>query len=204
MIFTDLKTEFAARGFDYLSATRQGYYVNAGRQRLDNMHLWPYREKIATGVAPLAVSDLGVIASVHNASQSYYELEPTSYGRITEEFGDPTTTGSPEQFYVVTTSGTPTVSTVPTNGDTLSVRYFKRTVDLSAGGDTPLAPSDYHLLIIDLAVQRAYLDNDELREAQALESWIQTQVAEMTTQLLAGQQIAGGADRSIPAGSVDG
>jgi hypothetical protein len=50
MTFAELKTELAARGFDHLSDTRLGQYVNQARAELDGMHMWPYREDSATGV----------------------------------------------------------------------------------------------------------------------------------------------------------
>lgn len=203
MNFSDLRTELAARGFDSLSATRQGYYVNAARQRLDNLRLWPYREKGVTGTAPLAVSDLGTIEAVTNET-SHYQLRPASYQALLDAFGDLSTPGLPEYFYVAWVNGSPEVATYATNGNTIGVQYWRRTPDLVADGDVPLAPADYHMLIVDMAVQRAYLDSDNFGAAQALDSWVQGRMAEMVNSLLGGQQIAGPQDfMAVTGESVD-
>lgn len=203
MNFTALQAELVARGFDSLTATRQGQYINAARQRLDNAHRWPYRLTVATGTAPLAISDLETVEAVVNTT-SNYQLAPASYETLIDTFGDLSVAGLPEYFYVDWSTGTPRIVTYATNTNPISVRYYKRTPDLSAGSDTPLAPADYHMLIVDMAVQRAYLDSDNLGAAQSLDSWVQARMADMVSSLLGGQQIAGPADVfSLSDASVD-
>jgi hypothetical protein len=202
MNFAALKTELAARGFDGLSATRLGYYINDARQQLDNSHLWPYREASVTGTAPLSVSDLGTIEAVTNES-AHYPLTPATYQVLLDSFGDIGIAGMPEFFYVAWNNGTPEVATYATNGNTIGVQYWRRTPDLVADGDTPLAPADYHQIIVNLAVQRAYLDSDNIGAAQGLDAWVQARMADMVQSLLGGQQIAGPGNFSAMNGAVD-
>lgn len=204
MNFAALKTELAARGFDYLTDARRGQFINDARAELDNGSKWPYREASVTGTAPLIVSDLGRVEAVTNESM-HYQLRPGSYQALLDEFGDLSLTGLPVLFYVAQPAGEPVIATYATNGDTIGVQYWKRTPMLSADEDTPLAPADYHLLIVDMATVRAYMDRDNYQGAQSLQGWVDRRLAQMQNDLLAGRQDAGPQDSTALLGfSVDG
>jgi hypothetical protein len=115
MNLTTLKTELAARGFDYLSDTRQGQYVNWARAELDDTELWPYRVATATGAAPLTIATLGPILSVRTtvANSSLDYIDPREILSIS---GDITAVGT-AMYYTV---AQPTiVTTYPASTSTL-------------------------------------------------------------------------------------
>jgi hypothetical protein len=182
--FTELKAELAARGFDHLSDTRLGQYVNQARAELDGMHMWPYREESVTGASPLAISDLVRIEQVVDADTDRV-LTPADYSSLIESFQDNLeTTGTPEFFYVGTPSGVPTVATYPVGTGNIEVQYYKRTVDLSAGSDEPACPEEYHLLLCDLAQVRALRDSDEFGSAETLRGSVERDLERMRFDLL--------------------
>jgi hypothetical protein len=185
--FTTLKQEFADRGFSRLSASRQGFYVNEGRRRLDNLALWPYRLASASGASPLTITDLGTIEEVANSAVTGSpSLDYADRRSLRDSYGDLTITGSPSFFYV----DNGVVRTYPVGG-TLAVRYYKRPPQLSAGADTPLAPVDYHMLYVDYAEDEAHAGKSDWQGASALAQRIQVKTAEMVSDLLGGQQIVG-------------
>lgn len=203
MNFAALKTALSGRGFQTLTDTQLGEDVNDARQRLDNLFLWPYREKSVVGVAPLAVTDLGTIEAVTNETHDY-QIAPASYQWLLDTFGDLTLDAAAEFFYVATPAGAPVVATCPSNGDTIGVQYWKRTPVLSADGDEPLAPADYHTLIVDMAAQRAYMRSTNFQAGQALQPFIDQGIQGMINTLLGGQQIAGPGERQSAFESCDG
>lgn len=187
MDFSALKDEFAARGVDYLSDLRRGQYVNWARAQLDAAQLWPYRKTSATGTASagtVTATDLGTVYVVQNISTTpFTPLEQIGDVELLESVGDLTLTGVPCTWY----SPTPgTVSAYPVGG-TLRVYYYAITPDLSGPTDTPEAPSQYHGLIVDMAIQMAYRDSDDHPQAEQLQVWIDRQMGRMVEDLFADQ-----------------
>lgn len=196
MTLAELKTELAARGFDYLSDTRRGLFINQARAELDDLFLWPYRLTIATGASPLTVSDLGVIESVLDTANSSVALSAVEWSGLAGL--DTTTTGTPSRFYV----DNGVVRTYPAGG-TLSVRHFKIPPDIS-DSQQPLAPARFHDVIVDIAARNAYFDRDNPDAANALQAKIDRRVAQMVDSLLGGQQVQGpGATQLLTGQSVD-
>lgn len=181
MTFAELKTELAARGFTDLSDTRRGTYINAARAELDRMFLWPWRQKSSSSASTVALSDFGPIERVLDSTRDV-SLQPVDYQSLTDGYGDLSIAGTPWAYYVVWTSGTATVTPFPTTSNTLEVRYYRTTADLSAAGDTPVAPAEAHYLIVDLAVRRAYRDQDSHDRAGALQSEIDRTLGELLIQ----------------------
>jgi hypothetical protein len=153
MTFADLKTELADRGLSDLTDTRRGFYINAARAELDSLYLWPWRETSVTGTAPVTVSDLAVIEAVTNETQDY-QLEVAQWRDLQRDYGDVSTSGSPTFYYTSRPSGDPVVGTYPTNSDTIGIQYWKVTPDVT-GVEEPASPDEAHLLIVDIAQQRA-------------------------------------------------
>ena len=152
--FSTLKTELSDRGFSRLTDARLGYYINAARAELDRMYLWPWRESSVTGTSPVSVSDLAVIEAVTNETQDY-QLEVRQWRELQQQYGDLSASGDPEFYYTARPAGVLTVATYRTNSDSIGIQYWKVTADLSASGDEPAGPDEAHLLIVDIAQQRA-------------------------------------------------
>ena len=201
MDYTALKTELAARGFDYLSDTRQGYFINRSYQEMAGSADYPWLESTASGTAPLAITDLRTVESVRNSSQSY-RLWPLDRRNIMEFDDDLTTTGTPSYYYLTTGS---TVAVYPTNTtDTIAVRYWKVPTALSSASDTPGFPTRFHDLIVDGAQGYAYLiDSDNAEMGQTVLSAWREGRREMDQQLLVGQHDAPDDYVVITAGSED-
>jgi hypothetical protein len=166
--FSALKAELVARGFDSLTTTRQGYYINSARAELDRMFFWPWRESFSTGLAPLAVSDLARVEKVINTSQSSLPLAPVDYSSLVDCYGDLSLAGTPTYYYLA-------------RPDRRPVLEGHRRPD-SAGSDTPASPSEAHYTIVDLAVRRAYRDNDEHDNAAALQPEIDNAISQLLDQ----------------------
>jgi hypothetical protein len=179
MNYAALKTELQARGFDYLNDTRLGYFINAGRHELDMLELWPYRLTSTSGASPVTIGDLGTIEEVVDTANNYYTLDATERRSLRGNGTDLTLAGSPQYFYV----DNGVVTTYPVGG-TLSVRYYKRPADLSGSTDIPLAPTQYHLLIVDMAARWAYRDADNFQAIGALTPEIDRQTQTMRMDLL--------------------
>jgi hypothetical protein len=71
------------------------------------------------------------------------------------------------------------VATYPTSSHTIGVQYWKVTVDLAADGDVPLAPVQFHSLLVNMATQKALRANRIHREADAYEATIQQEIQAM-------------------------
>jgi hypothetical protein len=180
--FSELKTELSDRGFSYLSDTRLGRYINNARAELDDTDLWPYREEFTTGAAPLSISDLGTIEAVLDERDQ--PLIPGEYRDLVSVFGDISTAGTPTHYYIANPSGTLQVATYPTSSETIQVQYWEVTPDLSLSSDTPLAPTRFHKLIVDMAVRECYRDADNHEAAEALQVQIDRDLWRMREALL--------------------
>lgn len=185
MNFTALQQELSDRGWSRLSATRMGYFINEARQQLDNMYQWPYRLTTASGASPLTVTDLGTVEEVLDTANRSLPLDFRTRRTILDQMGELTSTGSPYWFYI----DNGVIRTYPVGG-TLSVRYYKRSVPLSAGADIPLAPVDFHLLLVDMAEREAHAGKTDYAGAEALETRIQRKIALMVDDQF-GQQSQG-------------
>src|SRR3954465_13450910 len=125
MDFATLKTEFYARGFDYLNdsgagTARAGRWVNQAYLELCELGGWPFLDATATGAAPLTIADLRTVESVVDTATNTILAH---VDRRTATEWDPTlpATGPPCIYWI---AGGTTITTYPTGG-TLSVRYWK-------------------------------------------------------------------------------
>lgn len=183
MNFTALKQELSDRGYEDLSDARLGNFINQGRAELDNMYLWPYRvTTTTTGAPPVVLTDLGVIEDVVDTTNNMFPLAYRDRRTLQDAFTDLTQTGQPLYFWI----DNGTVRTYPVGGSVV-IRYYKRAPMLSTGSDTPLAPADYHMVIVDMAVRWAQKDGDA---PDTLDGDITRQIGVMMEDLL-GQQNQG-------------
>lgn len=182
MTFAELKQELADRGFSFLSDARLGRYINQARAELDESDLWPYREASVVGSAPLAIPDLGTIEAVVDVESQ--PLHPADYRDLLDYYGDLSTAGSATHYYIASPGGTLEVATFPMTGEPIGVQYWKITPELSAPTDTPVAPSRYHKIIVDMAVREAYRDSDNHGAAEQLQSQIDRDLVRMRETVL--------------------
>lgn len=179
MTFLDLRTEFAARGFDYENATRANRWINQAYLALCECWTWPFTEATITGPAPLTISDVRQILSVSDTTNQCV-LVGVDRRDIVDVDPAMTSTGSPESWYLEDS----VLKVYPASTTaSLAVRYAKVPAELVNDTDVPIIPSRFQDLIIDGACIRGYKDSDELATAQTLQGFYDRGVNEMLNSL---------------------
>ncbi len=173
MNLNEARTELGERGFDYLSASRMTLFLNDALTDLESRYLWPWQKKTATGAAPLAISDLKYVRSVYDSTgNEIFGIDDDDDIYVAQ-------TGTPTNWWIDDTGGTPTLTAWPVGSATWTVRYVATDAVLSADTDTPNVPVRYHGVWIDLAVIRAYQDSDNFAAANALQQQVDVKVQRM-------------------------
>lgn len=154
--FQTLQDDVFARGYQPLNDAGTGLamvkrMINDSMHRIDSRYPWLYRNTTTTGVAPLAITDLGQVESVTDVLNKR-TIDPADRRDLRRWFGDLTTVGTAQYYYI--TLGT-TINLYPVQSAlTLTVDYWKVAADLSAGADVPLMPDRYRPVIIEDAVYK--------------------------------------------------
>jgi hypothetical protein len=159
MNLSEARTELAARGFDYVNASRMNLMLNDALQEIEDYWEWPWLRKTATGPTPLQVPDLKTVLKVTDSNGN----EITGISDY-DDF-DTAQTGTPTNWWIDDTGGTPTFVAYPVGTATLTVRYERDNTTLSADGDTPDIPARYNRVWVDLAVALGYEDSDNFAAA---------------------------------------
>lgn len=163
----EAQSELGARGFDFLSSTRTAIMLNDAKNEFEDSCPFPWLETTTTGTAPLTISDLKYVLFVQDTTNDV-ELQGLAPEQIALFGDDISQAGSPEFWWL---DGTGTLTTWPLSSSVqLLVRYVKFSPELSASSDTPLIPTRYHNIWVDLAVVRAYRDTDNFAAAAALQT----------------------------------
>lgn len=180
--YANLKTELANHGFDYLTATQQGDYINAAYQELAALLPWPWLETSTTTLTSgTAVSDLRSVIAVNDPA-SGSNLAPSDKATLLAYYGALSTTGSPDFYYL---DGQTTIKTFPVNASLqLTVHYLKNPTALSADGDEPLVPSGWRIVLVHGAAVIAHLENGNYELSQARRQVWQETVDRMAAALL--------------------
>lgn len=186
MTFAELKTEFFARGTDYLNedaagVTRAENWLNQAYREILNRHVWPFTIATQTGSAgagTVAVTDLRkvlLVADTTSGTTPGRPLRKATYDELVrDDEVDLNQTGSPA-FYWIDQGAT--IRAWPVGG-TIFVRYTKRVAPLTGTG-TPIFAEEYHNLIIQRAMMLAYLDTDNFGAWAALKQEFEQALAMM-------------------------
>lgn len=171
MDFATLQQEVLDRGFTYLndSANAQARlkrWINRSYQELVEEADWEFAKGLATGPAPLTVTDMRDVLSVTGPNGA---LEESTTASLDDDF-DLTQSGTAAYWY---RDGTQ-VKVYPVDAQSVTVRYLKTPPDLVASGDTPIVPARYHEIIVDLTVIRCLKDRSNFAEATALRQMLDT------------------------------
>jgi hypothetical protein len=182
--FAALRTAVSDRGFARLSSSQLGQVVNDAVHELDGMEpRWPYLQTTTTGTAPLTVSDYVDVTDVLNTTLNRALLF-TRYEDLARWAGDLTQSATDPTWWYFTPGSTTSISTFPVTTRTIKVVYYKASQDLSADGDTPLAPARWHHVIVDLATRNAHRQKGDHASAEAVQADIDRKLALMRTDLL--------------------
>jgi hypothetical protein len=185
-----LRTAVSDRGFARFTTAQLQQVVNDALHELDGMEpRWPYLQTTTSGTAPLTVSDYVDVTDVINTTLNI-PLAFTRYEDLARWAGDLTATAADPSWWYFTPGSTTSISTYPVTTRTLKVIYYKATTDLSADGDTPLAPSRWHHVIVDLAERNAHRQKGDRAMADAVQADVDRKLGLMRTDLLF-RQVAG-------------
>lgn len=179
MDFSELKVEFYARGTDNLSEDGPGVvraerWLNQAYREICNLHPWPFLHATTSGTGgEVSIPDVRRIIYVTDVEGNY--LQPTTIEQLVNSDGvtNLSTTGTPDYWYLDNTI----LKTFPV-GDSINVRYIKRVGPLT-GTDVPLFDEEYHTLIVDRAMIKAYQDSDNFEAAAALREEFNSEVQAM-------------------------
>lgn len=187
MNFSELKDELYARGTDYLTEDAAGVaraerWLNQGYREILNLQAWPFLQAVATGTAGagfVSVPDLRRILFVTDVigtdgTVPGRPLVRASREDLVYEEKNLSQTGTPDNYYV---QGGNSVQAWP-KGGTIRVDYIKR-VSPMTGTDTPLFLEEYHNLIVDRAMMKAYVDSDNYETTAALKAEFDAGVSAM-------------------------
>lgn len=188
MTFAEMKTELAARGFDYLSDTRLSYYINAGMHELVSIDQWPFRVVTQSGPIPYTLEDpLAVIQEVRVTAERR-SLAPIDRESLADIFADLTMTGTPTYYYLDRESTTgimvTTLRCYPVATPTVAIRYLITDQTLAGDSDQCNVPVVWQRLIVDIAVRMAYRDADNHEAAEAVQVQIDRDLMIMRVSLL--------------------
>lgn len=157
--FAELRTAVADRGFTDLTTAQLGQLVNDACVELDSAFLWPYREASVTGVAPVAIADLGTVDEVIDGTTNC-ALDRANWDELVRAVGDVSLAGTPLYWYLAAPAGSTTIGTFPTGTGQVEVQYWRTTPVLTADSDEPLCPVAWRGLLVDIAAGAAYPDGE--------------------------------------------
>lgn len=179
--FADLKTELTNQGFDYLTSTQQGDYINTAYQEVCALLPWPFLETSTTTLTSgTAVTDLRQVLAVFDESTDS-QLTASDKRFLINAYGTLTDTGVPEYWYL---DAQTTVKTYPVDASRqLTVHYLKVPADLS-GTDQPVVPLAWRIVIVHGAACIAHLENGNYEAEQARRAVWQGYVDRMAAALL--------------------
>jgi len=172
---SEARAELSARGFDYLPVPRQTLMLNDALQEIEDFHEWPWLTKTVTGATPLQISDLKAVLKVYDSNNN--ELT----GLDDADPFSPADTGTPTNWWIDDTSGTPTIVAYPVGSATITVRYERDSSDLTSDGSSPDIPSQYNRIWLDLAVALAYEDSDNFAAAAQIRNRAQLRLTQLVT-----------------------
>lgn len=171
--FSDLQTEFYARGFSYLNddepgRTRAKNWLNeAYLEDICAGNNWDFLKTSTSGTAPLSITDLDSVVSVVDTT-TLTQLEYANLREIVDSDPTQVTDATPTNWYL---SDQTTLAVYPLNtSDTITVNYYAIPSELSGDTDTTAIPKRWCGLIVDAAVIRAYVDSDNFDAANQLQA----------------------------------
>ena len=183
MQFSEIVSDFFAHGFDQWNDNSTGLamvkrWVNTAYSSVCAEEDWPFLETSTDQVAPYTFTDLDKILAVV-AKDTTVSLEPVDRRTLERKDVDLAETGTGSYWYM---EGD-TLKTWPVDTATLSIRYKKLPVDMSADTDVPIIPVRFHDLIVKKACWFAYSNRDSELYRNVSEVY-EKRLQEMREQLL--------------------
>jgi hypothetical protein len=155
MDVTALRAAVRERGLDYLVDASIDRELGLAAQEVTLMEAWPWRLTSQSGASPLTVTRLGPINAVLD-DEADVPLTPSRRSDA-EESGSDLAARNPAGIYLVAAG----VVTAYPAGRQITVRHFERrywttstTTTPSGTSDVPLAPEEFHEVIVLLGAAR--------------------------------------------------
>lgn len=154
-----LRTEFWARGYDYLSQDAAGIartdrWLNQAHQAIVLKELWPFRLTTTSGAAPLTITNVGKVLSVTDAENTCWVLEEMTERELTPFRLD--AAGFPWYYYRDNLA----IRVWPESAREISVRHYANPAKLVDADDETVIPERFMDMLIDEAVIRGGKDAD--------------------------------------------
>lgn len=147
---------------------------------------WPFMEKFATSLVTVNANTKAVAlpTNVYRVKSVVANVDRTVLRQIypVDDSDNTTITGTPEWYYVA--GNTLYVTPTPTTNTAYDIRYMVRPTALSSDGDVPVFPSEYHGILVEGALTRAYIDDGADNQAQLHLSIMTNKLDNMKTSLL--------------------
>lgn len=183
MNFSELKQELFARGTNYLEEDAAGQaraerWLNQAYREILNLHAWPFLQTVATGVTGAGTVSVPDFRKALYVTADDRVLASIRLEELADLPADLTRTGVPVYWYLDGTN----IKTWPSGG-TVVVRYVKRVAPMTGTAD-PVFDEEYHDLIVDGAMLRAYKDSDNFEAYAALRQVYDGALAQMAEDYL--------------------
>jgi hypothetical protein len=167
------RTRFRDPNQNIVTDTEWTDYLNdAYRDVIAASPHWPFLETVNCSALVVAANtrsvalptDVTRVLAVRNATDGF-PMRPLLSGTKQHLYLDPeqNMTGVPEWYRVI--AGRIEVWPLPTTPTTLHVEYPAPPSLLAGASDEPVFPEQYHHILVEGALQRAYLDDGNLEQA---------------------------------------
>jgi hypothetical protein len=171
--------EVKERGFDDLSETRIGRWLNEAVGEVVDYGPWPFNEETKEGTAPLTFTDLGHVLSVSN-KQNELQLSPLDRRQVIAVDPAMVAKGIGECWY---REGEKIAVWPADTTSTFIVRYQKAPKELTGAEALP-GPVRFHGLYVDGAVVRGFKNRSNFEAAQFVRQEWERVLREMVMALL--------------------
>lgn len=191
--FTQIRTRCAVRFSDasnqIISDATWKDYVNQRYRMVDAASpFWPWKETrttsatITAGSRTVAIPTGFTVMSVFNYTATN-KMEPLESGtEALRLWPDQTERGTPLNYRVF--NDDIEVYPLPDVDTTLYVEYLASVTALSADGDTPVFPSQFHDMLTEGALADAYLDDGNVEQYRIHEGLFQGMLKDLMVSLL--------------------
>lgn len=162
----ELRTALKARNLRDIADSLLNQALNDAETEFQEWYSWPWTEATETGPAPLTIPDLGRVTYVVDTDNDH-RLARTDLRQLVATFDtDLTRTGTADFWY---RDGVTDIKVFPISTANLEVRYQRAPAVMDDDADSPLSPSRYHSVIVDLSealVLERHTNNPDLAAAR--------------------------------------
>lgn len=187
---TRCKTRFRDTNCEiYVNADWTDYLNDAYRDTVARTRLWPFLEAssvltFAAGARTHALpTDVFTLNAVYNVTDETPLVPMEGRTEKYKVWPEQTETGPPLQYNLIGT--TLEIFPLPEQQTCIKIEYIGGPTMLSSGSDVPVFPSQYHHMLVEGALARAYEDDGNLNQSQVHATRFSGLLEELVQHLLA-------------------